>query len=282
VRVLTYRGTADGLLARAQTLAQDDAVATARGKRWGKVAIISGLTLVIFPLWIWIPIVFGPRGWWPVLAGMALFVVSLVTWAWNHLSDLDDHKVATLVRLATFLRADIPSAEPVELRLDFRAAHRRGRVRSRSSFWKAFWGGPRTIRYEHPWMRMSTRLADGSRLDLAIVDDMKRRTLKKRKYTRVVEKVAAVVTVDLRLASRYGAAEPVAATLASRNAPGGTARAQAIGRGRALRAVVRGYPRRRVTGRAGTVDGGRLQSTADAVLGTLIWCFEAIALPRPA
>src|SRR6185369_6959202 len=115
-------------------------------------------------------------GWWPVFADAAVFVGSLLTWAWNRISDLDDHKVATLVRLARFLRADIPPAEPVDLRLDFRAAHRRGRVLERSSFWKAFWGGSRTIRYEHPWFRLATRLADGSRVEITVTDDLKRRT----------------------------------------------------------------------------------------------------------
>ena len=203
------------------------------------------------------------------LGAVALAAVLVVRWRVYRRRDLDDRKLASMLRLLRVLRADIRRDEGVVVSADLRrytalpAAMKQGAV----------------SRYVDRWLVLMVRLADGNALRLVVTDHIKR----KRKRKRTAERGSSSIALSLRLAKRYRPTEPIAAALTAGRAPAGLivrqrqVTAGAGARPGAAAAVLRLRLRTSTAGGAAMV-----LADADVLLHALRWAYSAIAAARRA
>jgi hypothetical protein len=268
MRVDAYRlkGTADVLLRQLEAADRSDNEAEKRATRFGCSGAL-GLVLgaVSIPLFaINVPELLVAS---PVL--IAAGIVCLVIRARAKKFDLDDRKLEAATRLLRVLRADIPANEVVELAVDFRDYQAGGKLLNKEGGWFSV---KKVYDYEHDWLALSARLADGNVVSLEVVDEIKRKVKSKRKRTIVNERVWSDVSLTIKL--REGDAPSVRARLDGN--PPGLAIKRLVGEGPHFRAsFTSGQP----AGAKTTANGQ--PAGADALLGALLWVYGGIS-PRAA
>jgi hypothetical protein len=188
-----------------------------------------------------------------------------------HRLDLDDRKLALVLRVVTMLRADMRSGERLALTVDFRSYRRGGTIDERTGWFL----GNSVKKYRHPWLTLRVALADGNVLVLAVVDRVtvrqKRKTTGgKTKYkTRI--RARSDVSLAVRLAKRYGPAAAAADALRGRAVAGLTLAAiTAASDGARLDAAFRSPT---------VIDLAALPG-ADAALGVLRWLYGGLGARR--
>ena len=142
-----------------------------------------------------------------VITGAAVVIVAFLGHRWKVYDrlDIDDRKLQTVLRVLRILRADIPRAERVALTADLRDYDAAGRT-------------PAGAVFTDDWFRLTTRLADGNVLTLALTDRIKRKVKRK---GRVRIAARCKIRVALRLAKPYRPAAAIVAGLRRRPARDG-------------------------------------------------------------
>jgi hypothetical protein len=265
-----YADRAEALLSLFEKINVSDKQAERKAKRGLTVVIVSGIA--------WFFSIFGMafHALLALLMGVLLLttLVALVYWYLQQRQDLDDRKVATLLRLLRVLRADVPASEKVAVRVDLRDYAKGGRLLSKQSR-----GGVRVFRYEQSWLEWRTRLADGNALAMTITDRARRKEKRKHKSTKVTERIGSAATLVVRLDKRYGDAAALAARLERLplQAPFRLRRVAARGRGVRISFV---------TPVATSVKGARQGfeglASGDTLLLALRWFYSGLAAARQA
>ena len=270
-----YRDRADRLIAFFEAAARRDSQAERKRRLFGRLAIGLGLAscmglgpangliaVGLIALGLRDSLARGIGGF--ALAPLAIAaVVCAVLWNKHRQHDLDNRKLWAVLRVLKALRADVPRGTPMRLKVDFRDYQRaelRGKTGDAAS-------------YHQTWLEAETTLADESRLRLSLTDDVRRKERRKRKYTKVRERLASEALFEVRPAGRYGDAAAIAARLQATPAPQGLSLSSATARGRWLRVVLETPPARRVTGRGGSATMTGALADADTLLRGLrfVW-----------
>lgn len=253
-------GTADTLLAQVSAMKASDDTAEKKTSLWSGGCVVSVISAFAS---FWLFDVVGP--WAAILTvfGVGFGILCGVKMTKYKEMDLEDRKVETLQKLLSVLRADVPAVQPLKVEVDFRDYVKAGEQKEPGS-------------WSHTWLRTTTSLADGTAVALALGEDVKRKERRKRKYTKVKERITGEAAVELRLARQYGDAAAVAERLKSLPAPAGYAVAGVAGSGRRLHAALRTAPCNRLTARTGPSVTGKLPD-ADTMLVALRWAYRALA-----
>lgn len=254
VRRYTLRETPDALLRRLQAAVCTDDRAEVMGRRARKSCLVGGVGLIILIFVSMFLLAAWPAGapWigrFLLLWLVGFTVATLFFFSLSAGRDLDDNKLGALIKLVGMLRADVPYDQPLLVEVDFRS-YRKGRGRRVTGFWRSFFGGQRIYAYQHEWLRLEARFADGTALSLRASDSVKRKEKDKRKRpTRVGERMRGAIELHLRLGKQYGDAVDAASRIVARGNPQSLTRTAAEGRGRNLRVAFRtGVWRRQQTG----------------------------------
>ncbi|HXX93938.1 MAG TPA: hypothetical protein VEN81_09905 [Planctomycetota bacterium] len=217
-----------------------------------------------------------------VVAGMfyllAVPIVLTVLYVRAKRHDLDDRKLATALKFFQVLRADIPSGEPVDLRIDFRSHQKGGRMVSK----EAGKAGSRITVHEHGWFAARARLADGNDVQVAVTSDIIRKEKPKRKYTKVSERWTDTVEIVAKLREVYGDPSAIAGALRSSPPPRGLSVRRVVGGDGRLRATFETQEFRRTSGRSSSVAGEENRVDGDVLLGAMVWFYRGISGARKA
>ena len=260
---------ASALLARFEHATVEDKLAERKARRFRNLwvaALLGGIVLgfagIVVPVLLRVAAVLA-----------VLFVVFLVLAIRQSGHDLDDRKLGAVIRLLKVLGADIPRGERVALKVDFRDYTRGGQLQRQGG---AF--GPRVLSYQHGWLELRARLADGSRVRIAVTELVKRKEKPKRKSTKVRLQAQSVVALSVRLAKPYGASEAVAQRLSGLPTPPSLLRRRVVARGRWVHATV---ARTAPPVRSSQVPSESLV-VGDDLLRALRWVYRGIAASRRA
>jgi hypothetical protein len=210
----------------------------------------------------------------PLLAALAIVFGMAASRARRF--DLDDRKLEAIIQVLRMLRADTPHNAPVELTADFRHYDKGGKLIEEEK--AGVFGAATTRKYSHEWLRLRGFLADGTHYQISAVDDVSRRDKRKRKYTKVKERVKGSLSLQLRFrAAKYGDINAVAATLKAMTPPSPLSLKRLASKGRRLSITLGGQIAVRVKGRYGTEEqiGSRL-ITGDTILRALVWIYDGI------
>lgn len=210
------RQRVEPLLARIRLMTARDRAYTRAARWWLVGAVLSlvvgvGLTIVVNEtralrrrvdpstvFFAFVPITVGVCGW---------------QWRRYRRLDLDDRKLASVRRVLTLLRADIPLRDVVDLTADFRDCERGGQLVERSGSWI----GSNIKKYRHGWLTVRARLADGNAVVIAVTDRAIRRQKRKssggKTKWKVVRRAYTDVDVSLRLAKPYRPATVITSQL---------------------------------------------------------------------
>jgi hypothetical protein len=253
-------GTADTLLAQVSAMKASDDTAEKKTSLWSGGCVVSVLAAFAS---FWLFDVIGP--WAAILSvfGVGFGILCGVKMTKYKEMDLEDRKVETVQKLLSVLRADVPAVQPLKVEVDFREYVKAGEQRAPGS-------------YSQTWLRTTTSLADGTAVALALGEDIKRKERRKRKYTKVKERICGEASIDLRLARQYGDAAAAAERLRSLPPPVGYTVSGVQGSGRRLHATLRTAPAARLKARGAPVVTGRLPD-ADTMLVALRWAYRALA-----
>ena len=134
----------------------------------------------------------------------ALLVACAIAAVRFHRLDIEDRKLQAVLRVLKVLRADIPRDQRVALTVDLRRYTAGAKVKN-----------GRVTRYRHPWLQLTTTLADGNAITLEASDRVKEKS--KRKTTRTL--AHSEVRIAVRFAKRYRPIGPIADALRG-HAPG--------------------------------------------------------------
>lgn len=246
-------------------------------KRIRKLGCTAGLLGLGGFLGIFVAAWAADQGWgfvfvFPVAAILAAIVYGVK--AARHMKyDLDDRRLEAVVRLLRMLRADTPSSAEVQLGVDFRDYQKGGSLEGQGSE-----GGSRTARYRQEWLSLEGVLADGTQYRIAAIDAVSRKERRKRKYTKVKERIVGTVQLQLRLKSaKYGDAASVAAALQqSRPRPPLQVRSVRATGNRVAASLVTG-PYVKINARRSTPTSGEENLIdGEALLAAMLWAYDGI------
>jgi hypothetical protein len=268
---VTFSEPVDALIRRLEAVnAEDDAAE--RRKKW----LVGGIVVSVLLGFFGIPVA-AETGFWPMpVGGLAGLVVCIVLLVRTNRHDLDDRKIEAALRFLTIARADVPAQGVVSLRVDFRDAAVGGKPVTEPGATK-----PGANRWEHAWLDVTAPLADGNEVTVSVVSDVIRKSKRKRKYTKVRERIAETLDCTIRLDGRYGDPAAAAERLRARGAPEHLAVRRVVAVGDRLRVRLDTPDSITVTGRGGTTNlTPDTRVTADTLLGTLLWAYGGLA-PEP-
>jgi hypothetical protein len=253
-------GTTETLLAQVQAMKASDDSAE-RASAWWKGGCGLSVLVAFFSLWFLEAV--GIWGLTVTVAAVGFGIFAARRMIHHDQLDLEDRKVETLQKLLSLLRADVPAVQPVKVDVDFRDYVKAGEQRAPGS-------------WSHTWLRTTTALADGTALALTLAEDVKRKERRKRKYTKIKERIVGEAAIDLRLGRQYGDAAAAADRLRALAPPPGFVAASVRGSGRRLHASLRAAPAGRLTARSGPTVTGKLPD-ADTLLVALRWAYRSLA-----
>lgn len=262
----TLSGTVRELLARFEQMAVQDRRAE-RLKKLCVVATVAGVLCGIGALVLSDSAgeVALPLG----LGAVAAFVGGLVGYFYFSRFDLPNRRVATALRFLRVIAADTPASETLSVEVDFRdytVAPKTGAADA---------GGKSS--YSLTWLVVTGALADGNRYRVAATEDVARKTKRKRKYTKVRDRIRASVEVQVRLKpTMYGAAAPIVETLRGLPPPAGLRAAEVIARDRVVRATLECAPALQLTGRGGTQTTQGTLLDGHTLLRAILWVYDGI------
>jgi hypothetical protein len=268
VNAYTFHEPADALVKRLQQATVEDKAAERKSKVLGILALvgwIAGVLLTVF------------AGLYPVLA---VPIVLTVLYVRTKRHDLEDRKLETALKFFRVLRADIPTGEPVDLRIDFRSHQKGGHLLSKE-------GGSLSQRvtvYEHEWFAARARLADGNEVQVTVTAEITRKEKPKRKYTKVRERWFETLEIVTKLRDLYGDSAAIAGALQKSPPPKGLSVRRVRGAEGRVRASFETQEFRQTTGRASsaTVLGEENRVNGDFLLSAMVWFYRGISGSRKA
>lgn len=266
----------EGLLARLRAVHAGDKAAEREASGHGWRAVLAAIAAALATFGI------GPFGWPAAIAAAACAAAAIASLVLHRLAkrfDIDDRKVATVLQFLKIVAADTPPAAPLRVQVDFRPYEDGGTRQSAEKQGGFFSPAPtvRVYKYEHNWLTIGGRLADGNAYLLRVVDRVTRKEKPKRKYTKVRESIRGSVELALRLRPRYGDPEAVLARLKRARAPEPLRVVRVRLAGRSLRAELAKPAALRVSARHGASE-----PAADAfvdghsLLAALLWAYAAV------
>jgi hypothetical protein len=269
-------GTCEELLRQLEEARASDKWAEGRKKLFLGLAIGAGVSGFL-SMFIGPPLLEG-LGLSPALAllmmvalGVTAIVMIVLRFKYNKY-DLDDRKLDTVAQFLEIIRADTGGGDAVELSVDFRDYLKGGTCLEAG-------GSGKSGKYSHPWLEVAGGLVDGTRYRIAVEERIGRKERRKRKYTKIKEKISAIVSIQLRLkAQRYGDSQGVAAALQQLRPPAGLSIKSIVPRGQSLSLVLLGDTMVKVKGRYGlSVPEPGLELDGAVLLQALLWAYDGIA-----
>ena len=274
---------AEQLKQKFKTALQSDTLAEKMKKRWSVVLIVGGI-VAFLGLFAAASMAESGMSWgWllPAAAAVAA-VVGLVNFLRYDRYDLDNRKLELASTLLGALAADTPITESLQLTLDFRDYRKGGSLTGEDKEGGWLGGRVRIYRYEHAWLDLRGRLADGNTYRIGVVDRVTRKEKPKRKYTKVRETIRGEVQVQLGVkVSRYGDPSRAAALLEETPPPAPLFRRSVRAGARRLKVVLGSPPSVEVRGRSqGSKEGEANLVTGEAIIKTMLWVYDGLAQAR--
>jgi hypothetical protein len=280
MRVDAYEltGKALPLLRRFEAAHGSDKEAEARARKLGIRAALcgAGAFLSLFLGGLLAASFDTPLGFLLLPVFLVAMIVLLVKRSKVKKFDLDDRKLDAVTRVLRMLSVDIPPESDVGLRVDFRS-YQEGGTKSDEQKSGTF-GSVKSTKYTHPWLRLGGVLVDGTRYQLDVVDAVARKEKRKRKYTKVKERIHSSIQLQLRLRpDRYGSSEAVAQQLQGVAPPRPLQLKAVRATGPKLEAVLQTPLYSNVKGRYQPAEQGKENLvTADMLLQTMLWAYDGI------
>jgi hypothetical protein len=214
------------------------------------------------------------------LAGVAgaVFLVTLIVYFVYSGKDYDNRKLFMGLDALNFLGKDMPQKSRCVLDISFDNYRTHGTLLGKDG--GGFFNPITIFTYEDPWFNFRGRLYDGNVFDLTINQLVKRKERRKRKGTKVKEKIREEVQLALKVdPETYGGIEAIDQKL----------QAGAEAAGLMIRKAVFESGKLKVNGRSGTVLQGAMYGDqsdklmkADTVFQFLFHVYQALGECRPA
>jgi hypothetical protein len=182
-RRLTVAGDVVAVLRACEVIRLSDKVAERKRPRlgWAAIAMFVGAFLSV---------PFGARTSWqlPLIAGFAAGFLVFVIW-WNKVRkiDIEDRKLDVVLGTIATFAYELALKRCISVSVDFRD-HAKTRATHAGD----------AEHFEHPWLDLAFTLADGTELQLEGTSHAKRKSRRKRKYTKIGERYHERLRVTLR------------------------------------------------------------------------------------
>lgn len=275
-------GTKQAILEKLAELKIIDVKTTWRRGKWGWVA---GLSLILFFLFLAIAVpVFhadtdDKSGFVFVVIFLFLTFIGFVNYIRNKSKDLDDRKLDTATKMVQCVGEDIPPSSECQLVLDFSDYRKGGTIVSQN---KKFLG-PKEYVYNHKWLTFAGKLFDGNKFELEVEQDVKRKEVPKRKYTKVKENITETASLKVKFNPEfYPEPTRVAENINRGSSPYGMDVKGVLGTDKSLKVTMCTSPARFLTGRTGTQGDYNVLINADKLLGLFMLTYDAIRNTRRA
>ena len=265
------------LLRRLQAAATADKAAEARASKQGKRAGCLGLLGFLSIFGVVFSMAELDLPWWLGLLPPSLLVAAIYFGVRAYRAsrfDLDDRKLEAVTKVLRALRADADDDQNVNLTIDFRPYVKGGELQEESG---GRMSAVREKTYSHRWVELSSGLVDGTRYQLAVTDVIDRKEKRKRKYTKVKERIRSTISLQMRLkAAKYGPADAVAAVLQATPPPAPLSLKRVVAKGQNLSLALTTPAARRVSGRSRQEPDPELLVSGDSLLKTFLWAYDGL------
>jgi len=269
-------GSLNVLMPKLMKIKDEDLLVEKKRKKWGWIAgisIIIGFLGFLAATVPGIPLLF-------IIPGIAVpcFVVALIIYILLVRRDLDNRKLDTALKFVEMMGQDVPDNANMAIFVDFGDYQSAGKLLSKE-------GGMMSVKemsYEHPWFKCTGALYDGNRFEMEVVQCIKRKEKRKRKYTKVKEKIVEKATLSLKLNPRiYPSPETVAQQVTTGQLPQGFIVNRSLGRNRVLKIAAATPPAVIVNGRYGVSGDYDNLFDGDKLLGLVIDAYSGLQKARP-
>ncbi len=185
-------GPAALVLDACEKMHEADKRAERNKKRWGTIAIVSGIGAMV-------GLFVGAGAESPLVLGLAglsfvLTIVSLILRSVLGSSDVDDRKLDVVRGLVKHLRPELKARRPLRVRLDFRGYDRTRPLGNTTKWYRAT--GSKV--FKRQWLTMNFVLLDGTTVHLEASSTCKRKQKAKRKYVKLKDKVVDELVIKYR------------------------------------------------------------------------------------
>lgn len=139
--------------------------------------------------WLWVTGIGTFLGFFIVVTLVLFVPFVILLWMYRNagLQDVEDRRLDVALHLIESLESELDPKSNVVLDMDFRSYQKtQGRREGAVSI------------YTQPWMRMGLVLRDGSALQITAATLCKRKSKRKRKYTKTKDKVVEELALDIR------------------------------------------------------------------------------------
>lgn len=181
----------DHMLARVSALFAQDKSAEQKNKRlmnWGLICFFVG----IFTAWLLIGI--------PILLiGIGLMIYRAV--GKSSKQDVEDRKLEVIAGVLSGLRGEIRTNRPVHVGADFGAYPNTQPTEYTEAGTGVFASKTTASTYQHWWLNMRFALVDGTGVTLDVIQQAKRKTAQKRKYTKMKDRIIERINVKINAPS---------------------------------------------------------------------------------
>lgn len=181
----------DHMLAKVSQLYAQDKSAESKNKKlmmWGWICFFVG----VFTAWLLIGI--------PILIiGIGLFIYRAT--AKSSKQDVEDRKLEVIAGVLNGLHGEIRPNRPVHVGADFGAYSNVQPSHYTEAGTGMFESKTTAASYQHWWLNMRFALVDGTGVTLDIIQQAKRKTAQKRKYTKMKDRVIERINVKINAPS---------------------------------------------------------------------------------
>lgn len=207
------------------------------------------------------------------IAGAA--VCGVLWWRYQRLN-LDDRRILTPIKLLEVLQADIAARDPVRLVVSFDDYRKHGRKLEGTGGW-----GAGRAKYEDTWLEVEGWLAERTRFRLVVTQQVSRSEKRKRKYTKVKERIREAVGLHLRPDRKvYGALDRFPAQFAAGENVAGLRIETARATERGVLLVAEGDFYTKMSGRSTSETGSENLVQGDKLLMLMAAVFERLGRCR--
>lgn len=268
--------TKQALLRNLTQLKAMDAITEWRKKKWGWFTGLSGalIFLSFFLIGIFSANLSGDNSYLIILlVFFGAFLIGLVNYIRNKRKDIENRKLDSVIKLLQCVGEDIPPSAICELTVDFSDYRKGGVLISKEK--KLF--GPKQFVYNHKWLTFAGKLFDGNKFELEVEQDVKRKEVPKRKYTKVKENITETASLKLRFNPEfYPAPAKVAENINKGQSPYGMDVKGVLGTDKSLKVTMSTAPAKFLTGRAGWSGDEKILIDGDKLLGLFMLTYEAL------
>lgn len=199
-KIFQGAGTPQQVMDQLIALRKKDLSVEKKKKRWGWASCSTILLVVVLFI---LGIRFNPTGRNSNLLFGALgiigagFVVSLIMYLVYKAKDFDNRKLLLAMDVLNFVKKDMPQKSRCKLTVSFDHYKKHGKLVNQDK--AGFWGSTSLYCYEDEWITMQGKLYDGNAFGLSINQMVKRKERRKKKYTKVKEKIQEDILLTLKI-----------------------------------------------------------------------------------